>query len=160
MCEHNRFFTGDQVKVYDQAHVGEIVAIIGERATIAFEHIVINLPLNQLKQVTPGVQDTAYPLAKKSTPRVMNLSAGEFSSFSPAIDLHGMYVTTALEAIDRWIDKALLLGHQRLKIIHGKGSGILRREIRAYLQGHDRVNQVITQHPYRGGEGGTLVELD
>jgi DNA mismatch repair protein MutS2 len=91
---------------------------------------------------------------------MLNPTSDTFSTFNPEIDLHGMPVSKALSTVDRWIDKASLLGHKQLKIIHGKGMGVLRDAVRTYLQSHDQVKRVIAKHPYPGGEGVTWLEVD
>jgi DNA mismatch repair protein MutS2 len=119
----------------------------------------VNIPLRQLEKTRPITEARPSTLPTQPTTRILNLDADAFTSFNPEIDLHGMPVSSALSTIDQWIDKASLLGHQQLKIIHGKGTGILRKAIRTYLQSHDQVKRVIDKHPYPGGEGVTLLEV-
>lgn len=160
MCNHSDLRKGDRVQIQGQERVGEIAEIVGSKASITLEYVTITLPLKQVQRVDSSTKaTTAYHSTQASATRVINLSVEAFSNFNPEIDLHGMYVEEALEAIDKWIDKASLLGHKYLKVIHGRGSGILRQAIRAYLQAHVLVKRVIQQHPFRGADGITLVEL-
>ncbi|MGV3761023.1 Smr/MutS family protein, partial [Parapedobacter sp.] len=55
---------------------------------------------------------------------------------------------------------ALMMGFPSLKIIHGKGDGILRKFIRAYLQKYGEVTRMEDEHQDRGGEGITYAYLD
>ena len=146
--------------MHGQACIGEIVRVTDRHATVAFKSMEVNIPLRQLEKTRPITEARSSTFPIQSTTRILNLDADAFTTFNPEIDLHGMPVSSALSTIDQWIDKASLLGHQQLKIIHGKGMGILRKAIRTYLQSHDQVKRVIDKHPYPGGEGVTLLEVD
>ncbi|CAH2559900.1 Smr/MutS family protein [Cardinium endosymbiont of Oedothorax gibbosus] len=56
-----------------------------------------------------------------------------FTQADPTLDLHGFNKAQALLALEKFLYRSLLLGHSRLKIIHGRGRGILRSVIRDYL---------------------------
>ena len=146
---------GDSVRMHGQESIGEIVRITHRYATVAFKSIEVSIPLSQLEKARLPTPST---LPIQPTTRILNVDP--FSSFNPEIDLHGMPVHKALSTLDQWIDKASLLGHKQLKIIHGKGTGILRNAIRTYLQTHSQVKHVIDRHPYPGGEGVTWLEVD
>lgn len=145
--------------MYGQSSVGEIVKIIGKCAVVSFEVIEISIPLTQLQKVHQYLQATPTP-AKQSFPRILNLAPDAHFTFNAEIDLHGMRVSEALSRVDQWVDRGSLLGHKYLKIIHGKGAGILGHAVRTYLQSHSQVKRVIDKHPYLGGQGVTWVELD
>ena len=151
---------GDNVRMHGQECRGEIVKITGKYATVAFQSMEISIPLSQLEKVQLPTQARPPTLPIQRTTPILNLPADAFSAFNPEIDLHGMPVREALSTIDQWIDRASLLGHKHLKIIHGKGAGILRNAIRTYLRSHGQVKRVIDKHPYPGGEGVTWLELD
>jgi DNA mismatch repair protein MutS2 len=154
---------GDNVRMHGQECIGEVVRITARYATVAFKSMELNIPLRQLEKAQLTTQARLSNLPSQPITRVinlMNLANEEFSSFDPEIDLHGMSVSSALSALDRWIDKASLLGHKQLKIIHGKGTGTLRNAVRTYLKSHDQVKRVIDKHPYPGGEGVTWLQLD
>ena len=160
MKDKSALCNGDHVRMYGQACTGEIVRIVGSYATVAFRTIEVNIPLRQLEKVRAVTEaEVPIPLARP-TACVLNLDTNAFSSFNPEIDLHGLSVPSALSSLDRWIDKAILLGHKQLKIIHGKGAGILRNAVRTYLRSHGQVKRVIDKHSYRGGEGVTWLEVD
>ena len=146
--------------MHGQECIGEVVRITARYATVAFKAMEVNIPLRQLEKAPLATKARPSTLPSQPMTRVLNLANEEFSSFDPEIDLHGMPVSSALSTIDRWIDKASLLGHRQLKIIHGKGTGTLRNAIRTYLKSHDQVKRVIDKHPYPGGEGVTWLEVD
>ena len=75
------------------------------------------------------------------------------------IDLHGMTVDEALPRLDEFIHAAYRAGYYQVRIVHGKGSGILRREVGRYLSNHPLVRSHRLADRYHGGEGATQVEL-
>ena len=83
----------------------------------------------------------------------------KFLSFQPELDLHGLSIEEALRILDKWLDQALLAGHRYLRIIHGKGKGLLRQEIHQYLKKQEIVKKIIVNHTLPGGSGVTIVEL-
>jgi DNA mismatch repair protein MutS2 len=159
MERQDKLNQGDSVRIHGQACVGEVVRITHRHATVAFKSMEAKIPLKQLEKALPISEAKPSPLTRPAA-RVLNLDANAFSAFNPEIDLHGMPVSRALDSIDQWVDKASLLGHRQLKIIHGKGMGILRNAVRTYLRSHDQVKRVVDKHPYPGGEGVTLLEID
>ena len=85
----------------------------------------------------------------------------EFSPKSPGIELHvrGMKVIEALQQVDQYLDRLVLSGMDRAFIVHGKGTGALRREIREKLKNDIRVKNYYSALAEEGGEGITIVEL-
>ncbi len=160
MGSQYQFKPGDLVKVWGDEWVGKVVKVLGKKVTIYVNCMELTVPLNQVQLVPGNAQATAINLLS-STPswRLMNVSKQEYTSFPTALDLHGMYVHEALDVLDKWLDKAFLLGHKHLRIIHGIGTGTLRKEIRRYLYKHQLVKKVIENHPFQGAGGVTLVEL-
>ncbi|MEL6606730.1 MAG: Smr/MutS family protein [Bacteroidota bacterium] len=159
MGEVRAFQKGDCVRIRGQEPIGEIVQIRGGYAQVAFQFIKVNILLSRLEQVptTTPTSATASP-SQPATP-ILNLDADAFSAFNPEIDLHGMLVHEAISTVDQWIDRASVLGHKQLKIIHGKGTGALRNALRTYLQAHSQVKRVIDRHPFPGGDGVTWLEV-
>jgi DNA mismatch repair protein MutS2 len=77
----------------------------------------------------------------------------------PEIDLHGMFADEACDRLERAIVEALDAGHSKLRIVHGKGTGALRREVREMLRSHPRVRTFQYASPHDGGEGVTVAAL-
>ena len=85
--------------------------------------------------------------------------ADEVASFRPEVDVRGMRTEAALYEIEKYLDKAIMMGFPSLKIVHGKGDGILRKFIRDYLRKYGEVTRMEDEHPDRGGEGITYAYL-
>lgn len=75
------------------------------------------------------------------------------------IDLHGLTVDEALPKLDEFLHTAFQAGLYRVWVIHGKGSGILRREVGRYLSNHSLVRSKEPADSHHGGIGATQVEL-
>ena len=75
------------------------------------------------------------------------------------IDLHGMTVDEAIPLVDAFLHKAYKKRVNRVWVIHGKGTGALRREVRDFLTKHSLVARCSTAEKYRGGNGCTQVEM-
>lgn len=75
------------------------------------------------------------------------------------IDLRGMRALEAVEMVDRYLSDAVMKGFTQVRIIHGKGTGVLKRDIGKYLSNHDSVNKFRLGDLNEGGSGVTIVEL-
>jgi len=159
MEKQSELHRGDRVKMYGQACIGEIIRVTNRYATVVFASMEVSIPLKQLEKVDLTTASGQSVLPIRSATRILNLANDALSAFNPEIDLHGMHVSSALNAIDQWLDQASLLGYQQLKIIHGKGTGTLRGAVRKHLQSHDQVKRVIDKYPYSGGAGVTCLEV-
>jgi DNA mismatch repair protein MutS2 len=78
---------------------------------------------------------------------------------SPEIEVRGMTVGEAMPLIEQHLDAAFRASLPQVRIVHGKGTGTLRRAIRDALRGHPLVKSLSTPPPKEGGEGVTIVEV-
>ncbi len=81
-------------------------------------------------------------------------------NFKPEIDIRGVRGEEAINLVRELIDNALIVQHRHLRILHGKGNGILRQLIRQYLDTVDVVKSFRDEHIEFGGSGITIVEMD
>lgn len=81
------------------------------------------------------------------------------NNFKQEIDVRGMRADEALNAVQHYIDDAILVGVAQVRILHGKGNGILRTLIRQYLATVPNVRDYHDEHVQFGGAGITVVEL-
>lgn len=81
------------------------------------------------------------------------------SDISMRLDLHGMTVDEALIEVDRYLDDAFLAGLKEVSIVHGRGTGVLRRSVRDYLRTHSHVRTMRAGEYDEGGDGATIVTL-
>ena len=78
---------------------------------------------------------------------------------SPELDLHALTVDEALPLIHGYLNDACLAGLKEVRIVHGKGTGILRQAVMRELKGHPLVKSYRTGSRYEGSTGATIVEL-
>jgi DNA mismatch repair protein MutS2 len=81
-------------------------------------------------------------------------------NFKPDIDVRGKRAEEAIETVQKLVDEAVMVSERNLRILHGKGNGILRQVIRDYLHTIDVVESCKDEHVDRGGAGITVVKLD
>jgi DNA mismatch repair protein MutS2 len=141
---------GDWVKLIDSDTSGQVIEIIKDNVVIAIG----NLRTVAKKKRVVKVSKSAVP---KEIRKNVSSYTGDMSSFSPEIDVRGMRTEDALGAIERLFDRALMMGFNNLKILHGKGDGILRKMIRQYLKKYDQIDRLEDEHADRGGDGITYV---
>ena len=81
-------------------------------------------------------------------------------NFKQDLDVRGMRGDEALNAVTYFIDDAILAGVPRVRILHGKGNGILRQLLRQYLHTVPNVTHYADEHVQFGGAGITVVDLE
>jgi DNA mismatch repair protein MutS2 len=135
---------------------GRIVEISGRtgRVTLETEGARLVVPSDDVEVVPEPI----------SGPSPRDLEADELrrraaARVSPTLSLRGERVEAALEQLDAYLDEALLAGLDSVTIIHGSGTGALRRAIRERLAEHPRVGSVRGGRREEGGDGATVVEL-
>jgi DNA mismatch repair protein MutS2 len=143
---------GDWVKLTDSETTGQVIELIKDNVVIAIG----DLRTVAKKKRVIKVSRSSVP---KEIRKSFNSHTGDFASFSPEIDVRGMRTEDALHAIEKLFDRALMMGFNNLKIIHGKGDGILRKMIRQYLKKYDQVDRLEDEHADRGGDGITYAYL-
>jgi DNA mismatch repair protein MutS2 len=75
------------------------------------------------------------------------------------VDLHRLTVDEALPRLDEFLYGAFREGQHRVWVVHGKGTGVLRQEVRRYLSGHSLVRSFAEADRFHGGAGATEVWL-
>jgi DNA mismatch repair protein MutS2 len=84
---------------------------------------------------------------------------GSASQVPLQLDLRGARAEEALAVLDRYLNDAAVAGYERVRIVHGKGTGALRLAVRTALADHPLVRQVETAGRSEGGDGATIVTL-
>ena len=110
-------------------------------STIEVKRLDAASPGNQKRAVTAGVNASAK------------------SEFHPEIMLLGMTVDEAIEALDKFLDDALIAGVGQVYIVHGKGTGRLRKNLSTYLKRHTAVDSIRIGDWNEGGHGVTIARL-
>ena len=151
---------GDTVRMTGQRSAGEILEVNGKKATVAFGAIKTTIDIAKLERVSKNQikkEDTNRGLNSQSSSDIMYRKKLDFK---PEIDLRGMRVDEALQAVMYFIDDAIQVGIGRVRILHGTGTGVLRQVVREYLHTVNGVSNYRDEHVQFGGSGITVVEFD
>lgn len=149
---------GDLIRVKDTGALGEVMAIKGKDADILIGELKSTIRLNRLEKISRKAYKEAVGKDSQPASSGINLTR-KYSEFFPQIDLRGKRGEEALGEVDALIDNALVFGAEEVKIVHGKGDGILRTLIRNHLRNYKQVRSMSDEHADRGGAGVTIVKL-
>lgn len=151
---------GTIVGIDGQQTYGQVMEIRGKKAVVESNSMRMTISLDRLTAT-----------AKKHLPRDKG-SRGEgrfqsvfddinekHKSFSPTLDIRGQRVEEAIDNLQHFFDDARLLSEHELRILHGKGYGILKQAVRQWLHSQPDVAAVRPEHLELGGEGITVVQL-
>ena len=155
----------DKVRIKGQSVAGVVTSISRNRATVAFGAISSTLSVDMLEYVS----NNEYRKQSKDS-EVNYYSGGIVTSskydvgdkrlnFKSEIDVRGKRVEEVFPIIEKMVDEAVMLGYKELKILHGKGTGALKDEIRKYLRIMPYVATANDEHLDFGGSGITVITL-
>ena len=147
---------GSLVRIKGQEALGEVIGMRGKDAEVAIGDLKTTVKLNRLEKISRK----EFKLKTSSKTKVVGVDMNDkMMNFSFNLDLRGKRGDEALMEVDKFMNDALMLGQDELRIIHGKGDGILRTLIRNHLRGYNQVDKTQDEHADRGGAGVTLVSL-
>lgn len=151
---------GENVKIKGQTSIGQVMEISGKNATVAFGSIKTTVKIDRLERTnhTPKTEGIAKSTFVSS--QTHDQMYEKKLSFKQDIDVRGMRGDEALQAVTYFIDDAILVGMDRVRILHGTGTGILRTLIRQYLAIVPGVSHYSDEHVQFGGAGITVVDFD
>lgn len=145
---------GDKVRMIGGEVTGTILSLKDKTAIIQFGDLRSTVKTDRLIK---SDQVHAPKFARPVT-RGVELHQRQ-SDFSPVLDIRGKRVEEVLPLLMRFIDDAILLSQSQVKILHGKGEGVLRKVAREYLKKLKDVTSCVDEHADRGGDGMTIVTL-
>ncbi|HWR82482.1 MAG TPA: endonuclease MutS2, partial [Candidatus Deferrimicrobium sp.] len=145
------FAKGDQVEILTLRQQGEITQILRhDRAKVKVGSILTTVELRNLRKLGATVESKAP--RRRGTVSIEDVPR-------PEIHLRGMTVEEATENLEKFLDRAVAAGLSQIYIVHGKGTGALRRSLTAYLKGHPHVASVRLGDWNEGGAGVTIARL-
>ena len=152
---------GEAVRIKGQNMVGEVTALNDKEATVVFGMVQSKIKRNRLEKVGRN------QLKRESNRKATFISASTTDdmrekqlTFTNEIDVRGMRVDEAIQAITYFIDDAIQVSCSRVRILHGTGTGALRASIRQYLKSVHGVRHFADEHIQLGGAGITVVDLE
>lgn len=151
---------GDSVRLKGQTTAGTVLEIQDKEAVIAFGMIKSTVKLERLEKVSKGQIKKEIQKSTFISEQTSDQMHEKRLHFKQEIDVRGMRGDEALQTVTYFIDDAIQVGAQQVRILHGTGTGILRQLIREYLRTVSGVRSFHDEHVQFGGAGITVVELE
>jgi DNA mismatch repair protein MutS2 len=157
--ENNDPKPGDKVRITGQNNVGELIEINKKNAVIAFGQLITTVPVSQIEKISNNEAKKMSNLPVFGKSRLITNLTDSKINFKTEIDIRGKRAEEAISIIQEFIDKAIMFEKNELRILHGKGNGILKEIIRSYLKSEPMVQSFKDEHVDFGGAGITVIQL-
>ena len=153
---------GEKVRVKDNGMVGEITKVSAKAVVVIIGNISSKMPLDKVERITSNefknaVKETSRPV---SSIKFDSSISERKLNFSTELDVRGERLNDAVEKVTRYIDDAVMLNMSSVRIIHGKGTGVLRDELQKLIRTIPGVASVRDEHIQFGGTGVTIVNFE
>ena len=153
---------GEKVRVKTNGMVGEVVKVSAKAVVVTIGNISSKMPLDKVERITSNefknaVKEVARPV---SSVRVDSSLTERKLNFSTELDVRGERLNDAVEKVTHYIDDALMLNVSSVRIIHGKGTGVLRDELQKLIRTMPGVASAKDEHIQFGGSGVTVVTFE
>ncbi|WP_339758692.1 endonuclease MutS2 [Algoriphagus aquimarinus] len=147
---------GDWVRVKDNGAIAEVLSIKGNELEVSIGELKSKVKLSRLEKISQG----EVKKEKKAAVSRSGYNTNEkMMDYSLNLDIRGKRGEEILHLIQTFVDEGFMLGLKDLRIVHGKGNGILRDLTRNFLRDMSQVQHMEDEHADRGGAGVTLVTL-
>ncbi len=150
---------GDPVKIKGQETAGRVMSIHKNTVKIETGNLVTEIKKKKLDKIS----EQEYTRLTKTLPgktKTNIITNQAKTDFKHELDIRGKRADEALQIVKNHVDNAIIHHVETLRIIHGKGNGILRQVIRNYLQSEALVSSFKDEDIRSGGTGATVVEMD
>jgi DNA mismatch repair protein MutS2 len=148
---------GDYVQMKGQDTFGEVLEANGKSLMVAFGNLITTIDRNKLIKSS---KNKAKQASRNTSGAANSINVSKRKlSFKPNLDIRGKRAEEAMRMVGEFIDEAVMVGTTDLRILHGKGNGILREVIRDYLSTVDVVGKYQDEQVDMGGSGITVVKL-
>ncbi len=157
---------GDRVKVLSLGQVGTVDAINDDDiisvqvGALRFREARENLRLVERKAASKAAKAGAANVAIAGLPKGVSVSLNEDRpDVRSELNVIGKTVNEATDEADKFLDAAYMNNHERIRIVHGTGMGVLKKAMADFLTGHPHVSKFYAAPQGEGGNGATVVEL-
>ena len=153
---------GEKVRIKENGMVGEVTKVSAKAIVVVIGNISSKMPHDKVERITSNeyksaVKETARPV---SSVKVDSSITERKLNFSTEIDVRGERLNDAIDKVTRYVDDAIMLGVSSVRIIHGKGTGVLRDELQKLIRTVPGVASVRDEHIQFGGTGVTIVTFE
>jgi len=150
---------GDLVRIKGQNTVGEVLETGEKNIVLAFGQLRTSVRRDQVEPVSNNEARRDSRVVNKTRANINQRLSEKKLNFKAEIDIRGQRAEEAITNIQAFVDEAAMLNVHEIRILHGKGSGILKEVIRNYLTSDPVVKSFRDEHVQFGGAGITIVEL-
>ena len=159
LAEPRAIAVGDRVRLRTFGSIGIVDDVKGEEVEVRVKSLRLREKLENLELVEPAPSEPgrAAKLRVSRGTEVTRATANE--AVRSELNVIGQTTDEAVDAVDKFLDEAFLNSQAQLRIVHGHGTGALRRAIAELLKGHPHVARFAAAPADQGGGGATLVEL-
>ena len=145
---------GSVVLVANLGQQGNVLSVEGDSVVVQLGALKMTVARNQCRVLKRSEQKSLEPARK-----VRQLSTEKMQPVSREIDIRGMNNEEASYVLEKYLDDAVLAGLDSVSIIHGKGTGALRKGVQTFLAAHPRVKGISIAEINQGGTGVSVVKL-
>lgn len=145
---------GTHVLVTTLGQKGTVLSVTGDEATVQMGIMKLNVPIASCRLL----EEKPKTKPKKAGERV-NVNLAKAQDISRQIDIRGQTIEEAETVLEKYLDDAILAGLGEVIVIHGKGTGALRKGVREYLRAHRSVRDIRIGEVNEGGDGVTVAKL-
>jgi DNA mismatch repair protein MutS2 len=146
---------GSYVRHRRLGQVGQVTAIVGDQVEVQAGAFKLRARLDELERATRAERDKAEPKDYPSYGMAVPLGPMPQSQ----IEIRGWRAEQVGPELDKYLNDAYMAGLPAVRIVHGKGTGVLRQVVREYLAGHPLVRSFETAERREGGDGVTVASL-
>ena len=149
---------GDTVYVKSLDQKGTVLTVSGRELEVQLGSLRTKVKVSKCTFVSHASSAEAVP-ASGGSKRQSSSFMQKTASIGREIDIRGMMVDEAEQVVGKFLDDAVMAGLSQVLVIHGKGTGALRKGVQAYLKGHRNVQSYAFADINEGGTGATVVNL-
>ena len=152
---------GEKVKVISSGMVGEVSRVSGKSVTVVIGNISSTMSPDAVERISSNeFKEIARKTFAPPRQKVDVAISSRKLAFKPEIDLRGARLQEALDEVVHYVDDAKMLGIHSVRIIHGKGTGVLREEIQKFLRTMPGIESIADEDIRHGGTGVTIVTFE
>jgi DNA mismatch repair protein MutS2 len=158
----NRLSPGDRVKIKGQIAAGEVISVGNNNIAVATGNIIINVAPDRVEKISYNESLKIEKTENNKTSSSISLTSDLLVrrlNFKSVLDVRGERMLDALDQVTAFVDEAIMLGMKEIRILHGKGTGILKEEIRRYLKTFGNTLCFFDEQEEAGGAGITVVKF-
>jgi DNA mismatch repair protein MutS2 len=154
---------GSKVKIKGSDLIGEVIAVEGKTLNVAVGSVLTKVNISKAETISSN--EFAATAGMNASHKPFSVTESEDVSrrrleFRTTLDIRGQRLEEAINSVTGFIDDALMTGTSPVRILHGKGNGILREEIRKYLKSMWNIRSMRDEELQMGGSGITVIDLD